>query len=309
MKKSETINKYRLFAEYERTLFSYLSEANDENYLDIFSKAYKFVKSITDDYCLCDCAMHDSYYYLLDYLLTWEESFESFKTLSIPTRETSDDNFLEEVVKKTREYLINDCVLSGYRGTVVDIDYTNKCVMSSNFVSDICAADGTRCYSLEIYPGYNAEARLFDGSGHHFANIVKYNGEYYLVDVTYSQFFYKVRENLDRLGIVDFSCCNVGTFVMMDEKRLAIAKNLLENGYIKLNEEILKIYLDAFTISFRNGLYYEETEDFSYTTGYTIEDYIRFLNGEDNQIRNEGRENLGYQKRPLRDSKLDFRKR
>ena len=42
----------------------------------------------------------------------------------------------------------------------------------------------------------------------------------------------------------------------------------------------------------------KKTNDYSYETNYTPEDYINFLEKKDNQINHEGREVLGYQKRP-----------
>lgn len=301
----------RLFVEHEQVLLSFMKRINKENYLDVFSEMYKYVKSITNDYCLYDGTMHDSYYDLLNCLLVCEENFYGRKSLLVPVDLDfyDEDNFIDRLVYNTRNCLITDLVFEGFRGKLSDIDFTDKCVIASKYVRNFCEEDGISNYNLEIYPGYDANEKLFDGSGYHFANIIKYNGEYYLVDVTYPQFFYDVRGNLDRLGIVDFSCCNVGAFVLMDEERVNVAITLLRDGYIKLDEKVFKAYLDSFTISFRNGLFYEDTEDFSYTTSYSIEDYIKFLTGEDNQIGHEGRENLGYQKIPLRNSQLDFRKR
>ena len=95
---------------------------------------------------------------------------------------------------------------------------------------------------------------------------------------------------------------------MGDKNHEKMAVELLTNGYVELNEDIFKKYMDSFALSFRNGLYYENTKDFSFTVPYTVEDYIRFLNGEDNQIKHEGRENLGFQGRPLKNPRLVFRK-
>lgn len=304
------INRKRLFVEQEQILFEYIKQMNNENYEEIFSKMYMYVKEVTGNYYLGD-EMHDYFYCFFDHLLACEEKFECRKSLfgSFDLDYYDEDNFMDRLVYKTRSCLITDLVLEGFRGEISDIDFTNKCMIASSYVSDFCKEDGVLNYNLKIYPGYDASERLFEGSGYHYANIIKYRGEYYLVDVTYPQFFYSVRENLDRLGIVDFSCCNVGTFVLMEEERLTIAKSLLNDGYVKLDEQTLKNYLDPFTISFRNGLFYESTRDFSYTTEYLFDDYIRFLLGEDSQVRHEGLANIGYQKRPLKDSQLDFRKR
>ena len=56
--------------------------------------------------------------------------------------------------------------------------------------------------------------------------------------------------------------------MLMDKDRLKLSKDILEQGYVLLDDKNLKTYLDGFTISYRNGLYYEIMDDFSYTTKY-----------------------------------------
>ena len=65
----------------------------------------------------------------------------------------------------------------------------------------------------------------------------------------------------------------------------------------------------TFTVSFRNGLYYENTNDFSFTAPYSVEDYVKFLHGENSQLNIEGEENLGYQRRPLKDPMMIIQKK
>ncbi len=77
----------------------------------------------------------------------------------------------------------------------------------------------------------------------------------------------------------------------------AFEEKILKDGWIKSDEDILKHYLDGFAISYRNGIYYAQTKDYSYKTSYNAEDYIRFLKEEDSQINHEGKEALGFQKR------------
>lgn len=103
--------------------------------------------------------------------------------------------------------------------------------------------------------------------------------------------------------------CKPGVYMLMTEKGKKIANKLIRDGYVKLDEETLKLYLDSFTISFRNGLYYERTEDFSYTTDYTADDYLDFLWGKDNLLNYEDRSWLGFQKRPLKNPQMSFGKR
>ena len=103
--------------------------------------------------------------------------------------------------------------------------------------------------------------------------------------------------------------CKAGVYMLMTEDSKKIANELLSNGYIEINEETLKIYLDPFAISFRNGLYYEQTQDFSYTTDYDADDYMEFLWGNDNQLNYEDQNCLGYQNRPLKNPNMNFNKR
>ena len=188
------------------------------------------------------------------------------------------------------------------------LDFTNDCLISANFVTAFCEQQGIECYPIAIYPGFSYDAKLYCGRGHHFCNIIRYDNKWYLVDVTYSQFFKQGKNNLERIGVFGFCKTDNGTWVMGDKNHEKMAVELLTNGYVELNEDIFKKYMDSFALSFRNGLYYENTKDFSFTVPYTVEDYIRFLNGEDNQIKHEGRENLGFQGRPLKNPRLVFRK-
>ena len=220
----------------------------------------------------------------------------------------SSNDIIDKLVFDTRKYLLLEHGFTNDFSKFKNIDLTNYCHKSSMFIKKICDKNKIKSYILPIYPGYCENNRLYNGNGYHFANIIKNNNRHYLVDVTYSQFFYTVRNNLDRLGIVGTGGCNPGVFMLMTENGRKIANSLITNGYIELNDEVFKVYLDAFTISFRNGLYYENTLDFSYTTAYSVDDYIRFLHGDDNQINYEGKINLGYQKKPLKNYELNFKK-
>ena len=92
----------------------------------------------------------------------------------------------------------------------------------------------------------------------------------------------------------------------MNEERKKVANKVLTDGWIEWNNSNMKNYLDGFTMSYRNGLYYERTNDFSFKTKYKIEDYNRFINGKDNTINHEGRDNLGYQQIPLQNPHIKF---
>ena len=159
---------------------------------------------------------------------------------------------------------------------------------------------------ITIEPGFLKDSPLFNQRKKHCCNLVKVNGELYLVDCTYAQFFLQKDCILERLGIPMLSGCAPGTFMLIDETRKMVAKKLLKDGWIKATPEVIKAYMDGFALSFRNGLYYEETRDFTYTTDYTTEDYLRFLFGEDNQLHYEEESYLGFQNRPLKNIHMSF---
>ena len=60
-----------------------------------------------------------------------------------------------------------------------------------------------------------------------------------------------------------------------------------------MTDENIKNYFDGFSLSFRNGTFYDLTEDYSYETPYSPNDYILFINGYDSQYHHEGEEVLG----------------
>lgn len=178
-------------------------------------------------------------------------------------------------------------------------DLTNICETSCNNIQDICSEKGIRSKQIIIYPGFSKYAKLFNGDGFHFANIVTIDNKDYLIDCTYSQFFFIQKNILERVGIVGLRGCHAGIFMKLDEKRKRVAEELLTKGWIELTDENAKAYFDGFAISFRNGLYYELNKDYSFQTNYTAEDYYNFLNGYDNQINHETELVLGFQKVPL----------
>lgn len=288
-----------------------MKQMNDYNCQDMLGKIYDYVKSVTADYYMTKNVMHIAYESFLDHILIAEEGLGTKKIVDvlIDYEKKDDMNFIDEVVYDTRRFLLEKRKYRRYRVNIQEADMTDKCIIASKFVNDFCEDSGVKSYTLVINPGYAPFEQLYEGNGYHFANIIEYKDEYYLIDTTYSQFFHISRNVLNRIGIVNLSGCNAGVFALMTEERKELAVELLQKGYVKLEKDALKTYLDPFTISFRNGLFYEERNDFSYTTDYSVDDYIRFLKGFDNQVNHEGKTNLGYQKKPLKNAQLDFRKR
>ena len=276
------------------------------------SEIYSYVKSVTSDY-------YDGQNMIPEYkdirnAIKLAEGKAITKILDVhvefdlnDTKER--DNFIEELVRKTREFLVLKYIF--YYGilTFDKMDFTEECKNATEYAKDICDKKGITSYVLEIAPGYDSNARLYgyEGKGFHYALVVYYEGKYYLVDTTYSQFFYTNHNVLDRIGLVFIPPCAPGCF-MMSDKGIKIATKIIQDGYIELDEESFKLYMDAFTISFRNGLYYENTNDFSFTSSYSVDDYIKFLRGVCSQLSIEGEENLGYQRRPLKNPMMLIRK-
>lgn len=302
------MNLWKILEKHQKILKEYTIQINTSNYQEILSNMYNYIKSVTDIY-YNGYQIHDSYIFLVDEIINAEGLFPNKKMIDVPINFgfcPDINEFIEFVVYLTRRYLVKEHCYS-YDYNINKVNFTNDCPKASQYIKDLCDKYQIESYILTIYPGYDKKANLFNGGKFHFANIIKYENKYFLVDVTYSQFFYERQNNLDRLGLVKVSGCLPGSFMLMTDTGKDLTMTLLKNGYIELNEEILKTYLDAFTISFRNGLYYESTNDFSYAPPYTFDDYIKFLKGEDSQINHEGEENLGFQKKPLKNWNMKFK--
>lgn len=174
-----------------------------------------------------------------------------------------------------------------------EIDMENNCIIISLYIKEICDEWGINSRVIEIWPGYDVNARLFGMTGFHYANILYIQEKEYLVDLSYKQFFKKNRSFLEEIGVVGLCAPLAGTFMLMDRERKQVAEKLLKNGFIELKNNNFKAYCDGFTISYRNGLYYSNY-DSSFSTNYTNQDYINFvINKSDNQIMHEAVRCLG----------------
>ena len=102
--------------------------------------------------------------------------------------------------------------------------------------------------------------------------------------------------SLERIGIPFLSSAKPGIFMTLNDNRMFLADKLLKRGWIHLTEDNIKNYFDGFALSYRNGFYYDETDDYSFTTNYTSSDYVNFLEGKDSQVNHEGERVLKLQK-------------
>ena len=293
-------------------IYDLIKTMNSCNKEQILIEIYKYVKSITNEYYDGE-KIAPEYQFIRSGVSVAEGEVRS-KILDVPgyfdlndTKEK--DNFLEDLVHKTREYLVLKNWWLGGKVEFDQMNFANECFNATKYVKAICDKRKITSHILEIAPGYDSSARLYgnDGLGFHYANIICYEGKYYLVDTTYSQFFYTSRNILDCIGLVYIPSCNPGYFMLLNNGK-DIATKIIRDGYIELDEDVFKTYLDAFTISSRNGLYYENTHDFSFNSPYSLDDYIKFLHGDGSQLSIEGEENLGYQRRPLKDPMMVIKK-
>ena len=179
-----------------------------------------------------------------------------------------------------------------------NLDLTNYCSVACDYILNICKSLNIKGIKIKIIPGFSDKYQLYYGGRNHYFIILDINNNKYLLDSTYSQFFLLKRNIIDRIGIINLSGCDAGIFMNMDKNRKLVSNKILQDGFIRLDEDTLKQYLDGFAISYRNGLYYENTNDYSYTTNYSAKDYENFLKGLDSQITHEKISYLGYQRKP-----------
>lgn len=215
---------------------------------------------------------------------------------------------LEYIVNQARRYILSKARYD-MNPVLENMNLMCHCIPTCNFIENICHDLNLKYQKIALNPGFTNDVNLFNGVKQHYFMIVKIRGVKYLIDCTYAQFFKLDRCLIDRLGIMKQSGCNPGVFMNLDSSRLRVAKQILKYGFIELTDDVLKAYLDGFAISYRNGLYYENTHDFTYTTDYTANNYRDFLNNEDNQLNHESKLLLGIQKQPLQNPKLSFSKR
>jgi len=303
-------NLYNLSRDHMNIIKAYLNKA--KKYPDeAMAEAYDFVRQISDNYYV-DSKMDLNYNEIYHALLHLElksygsKNMVQFSRKMDTTKLPSKDNPLDYIIWNTRRYLMGD--------GAEDIEdlynwkFQYRCVDASEYVNMCCRHyfDNIKSTMKTIYTGYNASVYIdFDIAKHCF-NIIEYGSKRYLVDVTYAQFFNNNLNHVERMGIPRFEGPSVGYYMSLTEKRRNIAYKLLTDGYIELDDDVFKIYLDAFTLAFRNGLYYENG-DKDFCVPYSIDDYNKFLSGKDSQVKHEKVKCLGIQYQPLNNPNFDFK--
>lgn len=142
-------------------------------------------------------------------------------------------NILENIISNIRSKL----------GDIKKSGLVNKC----DYVTKLL------CYEFDKYKiDYSVfeTHRLIsnDVTGHMFL-IVYIEDKSYIVDLTYLQFFSVSRCNKDMYKEKDgltYMAPDPGYYYMENRDKENVARAILENGYIELNEDNLKTYLDSF---------------------------------------------------------------
>ncbi len=295
---------------HKEILDSYIKDATKDP-KKALSEAYQFVKQSASMYYIKG-KINPNYNKLLhslEYLelkcLGAKNMVEFSKTIDATKDSFVSNNLLDYLVWRTRKFLMGDLGKKEIQD-LYDWNFQYKCVYASEYFQQLCQQVNAKCEVMTIYPGYDFDVHLDIGISKHCFNIIEYNGKRYLVDLTLAQFFNKNENNIERLGIPELIAPTVGCYLLMTDKGKEIAYKILTDGYIELNEEVLKTYMDAFTLSFRNGLFYEQ-KDSNFCVPYTVADYERFLASEDSQTNYKQFQYLGRQRKPLKDPGMDFK--
>ncbi len=289
-----------------------INTQNTYQQMALLNELYSFIKSIAtfyyqdlNDYMDIKSLVLDSEKAInQEFIIDTTPHYKYKKKRIAPKFLLKDEEYMVKyLVNKTRDKLYVNSL------DIANLNLQGKCFKAAERVLSLSALNKVKATSYVIRPGYIKNASICDYMAEHAFVILNLNGNKYLVDPTYSQFFYLSTSSLNRKGVLDFMGTNVGTYMLMSEERKKIAQKILKDGYIKLTPNVLKYYLDGFTNFYRNGTYYEETNDFSYEPTYQDSDYMAFLEGKDNQLNHEKEKYLAYQKLPLKNPTLDFHKR
>ncbi|MCI9280090.1 MAG: hypothetical protein HFJ02_04760 [Bacilli bacterium] len=217
---------------------------------------------------------------------------------------SSMEEILNEIVYQTRTMLTG---LDHDYNKLLNFNLVNRCQEASEFIAKLVRNFDIQTKIIKISAAFSDNELLYGiDMNYHYFVIIIIDNIYYLIDCTYSQFFSWYQNYIERLGNYCYSGCCPGVYMLKDIEREKVARIILRNGWIKLDEATFKHYLDGFTLFYRNGLYYEDLGEAIYTTDYTIDTYINFLFGDDSQIKHETKRVLGYQPSPLRKSDFKF---
>ena len=274
-------------------------------------KAYDYAKNVSNYYNkkiirekIIGAQMRMPIGYILDVDANYDydKNYINIDKVNINSFE-SKEKLLDYIAFMTRYYLVSlfKCV------DINDVDVLNLCEIASKHVEFLCNKLNLDNNTIRIDPGFNEKYDLLEGHGYHYFNIVTIDNEKYLIDCTYKQFFDVGLNLLESMGIYGVNGCVSGIYMLQSESRIKTAENLLKDGWIKCSEENIKNYFDGFVLSYRNASYYDDLGYIDFSTPYTVNDYENFIFGDDDQGKHELIENLGYQKKLIRNQNIVFK--
>lgn len=285
------------------------NKQNKETIQRKLEEMYRHLRAFAPLFYDKQCNYFDSYYdMLIDILVFTEKMFVPENLFTIPSEPTftykkrvinkprtnNVEKILDWLVYKARQNYANLSVL--YKDTMVQYSsFEGECNYMSTMINTICEDYNIPCKIVRINPGFEKDAHLYKDCKFHDICIITLNGEDYIIDCTYRQFFMIKNCSLERIGVPFISGTTAGAFMTLNSDRLDLAQILLKRGWIKLTPENIKNYFDGFALSFRNGHYYDETKDYSYTTLYTSQNYLDFIEGTDSQLKHESQLVLSFQ--------------
>lgn len=288
----------------EQTMMS-LTQKMDEAYKTLSAAAHFFYdgKSMKEDWysLIYDLEQIEVNLPRFFYIMPSAPSFYYKEKRSTTPLSKKEADILDWIVFEARSRAIE---IYRLKNPHFNLELTNYCGKMSELVEDACKKIGVEAHRIKICPGFDEEASLLGGSGYHYATIICLNNTPYLVDCSYRQFFSLFSNSLQRIAVPSVTNSKVGSYMLLTKKRQETASVLLKRGWIPLDANQAKCYFDGFALSYRNGIYYEQTNDYSFTPPYTLEDYLCFLNKEDSQLNHESREVLELQRRPCKLSKF-----
>ena len=112
---------------------------------------------------------------------------------------------------------------------------TNECRDTSLLVNSICEELNVDSKIIKIPAAFSDDINLYAGNGFHYFVMARLNGKDYIIDCTYRQFFRADANNIDRLGVIGYSGCDPGVFMLQNEERK-------KSGFIYFKEWMDKSY-------------------------------------------------------------------
>lgn len=155
----------------------------------------------------------------------------------------NNSNKLENVIHKARRIIESECKCDIKESALI-----NKCDYATKVMTKLLEKEQIDYSWMETI-----DILGNDVLGHSFLT-VNYDGVKYIVDLTYLQFFTKDRCIIEMFKEVDgitILAPDPGYYYIENKNKKEIALHLLEQGYVKLDEDSAKAYLDSFYLTRR----------------------------------------------------------